>query len=139
MRSDFKVVNPETAWQREGGAYVLRQVHVEYSPTLQTMEMPVLVHVGAKSRGASLDFHLPNHTRLYECIQTVVNRCHGDLWHFLLRAKKDFFRRWMILFLQQDVVNTLALLGETETRGRQLLAQLAFAFVCGLTFHVEST
>ena len=92
----------------------------------------MLLHVRAKPRCASFKLDLPDEAALHERIKAIVNRRVRNLRHRPFRADENFLRRGMVAFLDDHVIDVLALRRETETARAQPLGQVMLCFAgCG--------
>ena len=102
------------------------QIDIENLFAMVAIKVAVLAHVWAKSGRATLQGNLPDDTAFDQGVEAIVNRRHGNVGHGGLGADKDLLGGGMIALVQQDVVDLLALGGESEAPGGE-------AFVQGIT------
>jgi len=90
--------------------------------------MTVFRHVRTKPGRAPLERHLPRQAGFDQGVQAIIDGGHRDLRHVALGPDKDFFRRRVIPFPQQESIDVLALRRKTKTAGSQLPTQLLIQF-----------
>ena len=116
--------------QRDAGLRLRRQVYIKHRVARITVKMAVLAHVRAEPGGAAIQRHLPGKPALYQCIEAVVNRGHGNIRHGLFGPDENLLGRRVIALLQQHVVNVLALRrGPEPARGQALVQVPAHRFL----------
>jgi hypothetical protein len=91
--------------------------------------MAMLLHVGAKPRGAALNLDLAQETAFYEGVQAIINRRMGNIGHLPLGADKDLLGGGMIALLQQNVIDLLALRRQSQATGAQPFGETLIQFI----------
>ena len=114
----------KTFRQGDASRSLFRQFNIEHIFAGVTIKVAMLPHIRAKTRRAAVHIHLPRHPGLHERIQAIVNRCHGNFRHPVLGADEYFLCRGMIPFLDQHIIDVLALRSESEAARGELLAQM---------------
>jgi hypothetical protein len=89
-------------------------------------KMAVFFHVRAETCCAPVDVHQPDQPALYQRIQAVINRGHGDVRHLLLGSDEDFFCSRVVTLFEQHLVNVLALGCESKPAVCQALIKMVF-------------
>ena len=112
--------------QRNPG--LLRQTNIKYILARVAIKMAMLLHVWAKPGRPTLQTDLPDESALYQRVQAVIDRGHGNIGHFALGANKYCFGRGMIAFVQQHRIDMLALRRKPKAARRQALVQAAVYF-----------
>src|ERR1035437_7916908 len=97
--------------------------------------MTMLLHVRAKARRAAFELDLAHEAALYQRVEAVINRGHGNVGHGLFGPDENLLRRWMVALLQQHVIDLLPLRRETETARAQPLGQMALNFAMAGCLH----
>src|SRR5690348_6852341 len=90
--------------------------------------MTVLAHVRAKTGRAAVHIHLPRHAGAHEGIEAIIDRRHGNIRHLAFGADENFLGGGMIPFLDQDIVDVLALRREPKAARGELPAQVFIQF-----------
>lgn len=103
-----------------------RGIDIEQLPALITTKMIMLAHIGTVPRGAFRKIDGFDESALYQSIEAIINRCHGDVWMFRLGSDEDFFGRRMIQLLQKHAIDVLALGRKSKTAVRQTRRQHVF-------------
>jgi hypothetical protein len=132
MNRNFKMVGLKTFGQRHRAR---GQIHVKNFFANVAMKMAVRVHVRAKTRRAAIQRDLPREAGLDERIETIINGRVGNFRHLFFCAHENFVGRRMIAFVQQHVINLLALRREAQTRRAQLFGQVLFVLTLDARFH----
>jgi hypothetical protein len=78
------------------------------------VKMAVFVHVGTVAGGGAVQVDLPDQTALNQGVQTVVNRCHGDIRQTLPGAPINLVGGGVVSLLKQDLVNMTPLRREPK-------------------------
>ena len=102
---------------RSGG--IRRQIDIVGATAFIAIKVVMFPHIGAITPGHPVQVDLPNQPALHEGIEAIVNRGHRDVGQSFLGAHEHLFGGRMIAFLEQDVVNVLALRrGPKASRGK---------------------
>jgi len=109
MDGDFKTFGFETAREDNTGFRLLRQIHIEHGIATVAVKMAVLAHIGAEPGGAAVELHLAHEAALDEGVEAIIDGGHGDVRHAALGADEDLLRRGVVAFLQQHLIDVLAL------------------------------
>lgn len=122
---NFIMLRLEAFRQRDAGLRLRGQIHVKNRVAGIAVKMAVLVHVRAKARCAAIQRDLPGQPALYQRVEAVVNRGHGNIRHGLFGPDEDLLGGRVIALLQQHVVNVLALRRGPESARRQAFIQVS--------------
>ena len=87
--------------------------------------MTVILHIWAKPGRPAVHIHQADQVRLYQGIEAIVNRSHGNFRNLSLNSNKDFFSSGMIPVLEQNVIDVLAMRSEPEPAMSQAFVELA--------------
>lgn len=78
------------------------------------VKMAMIVHVRTVPGGGAVQVDLAHETALDEGIQTVVNRCHGNVRKTLPNSPIHLVGGGMIPFLEQNFIDVTPLRSESE-------------------------
>ena len=125
MDGDFVMFGLEPVRQRDAGPRLRRQVHIKHRVARIAIKMAMFAHVRAEPGGAAVELHLAHQAALYQGIEAVVNRGHGNIRCPAFDADEDLLGGGVVALLQQHAVNVLALRRKAETARAQPLGQAA--------------
>jgi len=128
MDGDFVMFGLEPVRQRDAGPRLRRQVHIKHRVARIAIKMAMFAHVRAEPGGAAVELHLAHQAALYQGIEAVVNRGHGNIRCPAFDADEDLLGGGVVALLQQHVIDVLALGREPEPTRRQAFAQAAARF-----------
>ena len=118
----FVSVGFETIWNRDGGlGGIGQQIDIVGATAFVAIKVVMFAHVGAIAPRHTVQVDFPNQPALHEGIEAIVNRGHGNLGQGFLGPHEDLFGGRVIAFLEQHVINVLALRrGPQAPRGEAL-------------------
>ena len=119
----FRVKSPG---QRHG--CFIFQIDIKNRVAAVAIKVAMLPHVWAKPGSPTLQGDLAHHSAFHKSSQAIIDCGHRNLRHFLLGANKDFLGGRVIAFLEQDVINLLALGSKSKSARCQALVQRACHF-----------
>lgn len=127
------MVNQKPGWKIE--MFSFHKIHVVDSAAVIANEMRVIFHVGTISGGPPINIDLAHKVALDQRIQAVINRRHRDVRVRLFGPHEYFLGGGMILFLEQGIVDMLALNGKAQAAGGQAFVQVTIARFVAIQIH----
>ena len=123
MNGDFVMLGLEPMRQRDAGPRLRRQVHIKHRVARIAIKMAMLAHVRAKPGGAAVELHLAHKAALYQGIEAVVNRGHGNVRGPAFDADEDLLGGRVVALFHQHAVNVLTLRGGAQAARAQPFGQ----------------
>jgi len=106
---DFEMLGLEPVRKNDARLRLLRQIHIVHRVTRIAVKMAVLAHVRTEPGGPAVELHLAYEAALYQGIEAVVNRGHGNVRRPAFDADEDLLSGGVVALLYQHAVNVLAL------------------------------
>lgn len=135
MNGDFVMFGLEPVRQRDAGPRLRRQIHIKHRVARIAIKMAMLAHVRAKPGGAAVELHLAHEAALYQGIEAVVNRGHGNVRRSAFDADENLLGGGVIALFHQYAVNVLALRRGAQAARTQPFGQVILDFVVAGGLH----